>query len=306
MTRIKLAVFAGTALLAGPAFADDTTEPAAGGTTETGTEAAPAGGAGTGMAATDTATGAPSWWPKSIIDRPLTVNKGKLGAEADVLIQHLSVTFAGMTSSDTSEGLFLGAGYGISDKLEVGGSYAFALNEFEIKGPLTLYGNYNLVNDGKLAVSGGVGLAFDFNGSDAMGGSTTNVAIEAGLGVRYKLAPKFAVFTGNPWAPGLVGDHLSLGLTDGTLKTFAIPVGFAMQATPELFAYIDTTLATFLLSDPGPMGSRTELISDRTPLAVGAWYNVNANIDAGATLNFFDVQNAGDLWAITFGARYFN
>lgn len=305
MKHVKLALVAGSALLATPAFAQDTTDPNAG---------APVEGEVGGEVTTTPPEGAPvdagatagptMAWPKEIIDRPLTVLKGKIGAEADVAIAHASITIAGMTASDTSEGLLLAAEYGISDKLAVGGSYAFTLNEFEIKGPLTLYGNFNLTNNGKLAVGAGAGLVLDFNGFDAMGESTTNVAIDAGLGVRYKLAPKFAVFTGNPWAPGLLGSHLHLGLSGDESKTFDIPVGIAMQATPELFAYVNTTLATILLSDPG-MGDRAVFISDITPLSVGAWYAVNANIDAGATLIFPDLQSAGDFWAITVGARYF-
>jgi hypothetical protein len=308
MNRIKLALITGGALFAAPAFADDQVEPAAGGTVEAGAGAeVNAGGAGAGMEGTVTATGGATMsWPKEIIDRPLTVLAGKIGAEADVYIAHISVTVAGMTASDTSEGLMVGAGYGISDKLEVGGTYAFALNEFEIKGPLTLYGNFNLTNDGKLAVGAGAGLVLDFNGTDlTTGDSQTDVAIDAGLGVRYKLASKFAVFTGNPWAPGLLGSHLHLGLSGDESKSFSIPVGFAMQATPELFAYVSTNLATILLSDPG-MGDRVSLISDFTPLSIGAWFNLNPNLDVGGSVNFPDVQNAGDFWYITVGARYFN
>ena len=321
MNRIKLALIAGGALIAAPAFADDQTEPAAGGTTE----AAPdpnAGGAGEGMEATASATGGATMaWPKEIMDRPLTVLKGKLGAGADVLIAHSSFTFMGMTSSSTAEALQVVGAYGISDKLEVGGSYAFTLNEFEIKGPLTLFGNFNLTNDGKLAVAAGAGLMLDFDGADPMDpmASVTNIGLDAGLGVRYKLAPKFAVFTGNPFglvsttpmgllppSPGLVGGHLHLGLSNEESKFFAVPVGFAMQATPELFAYLSTNIATILISDPPPMGDRVQGIWDTTPLSLGAWYAVNKNIDAGASLNFVDVQNAGDFWAISLGARYFN
>ena len=188
---------------------------------------------------------------------------------------------------------------------EVGGSYAFTLHEFEIKGPLTLYGNFNLTNDGKLAVGAGAGLILDFNSVDSMGESSVGVAIDAGLGVRYKLAPKFAVFTGNPYAPGLLGNHLHLGLSGDESKTFSIPIGFAMQATPELFAYVTTNLATIILSDVPDMADRAAFIWDATPLTLGAWYAATPNIDVGAALGFGDVQHAGDTWAILLGARYF-
>lgn len=306
MKRIKLALIAGGALLAAPALAiAQDPEPAPiEGEASAGGEF---GGAGTEGAAVDApSTGHTMSWPKEIIDRPLTVLAGKFGAGADFFIAHTSVTFMGMTNSSTSEGLGLVGGYGISDDLEVGGSYAFALNEFEIKGPLTLFGNFNLTNDGKLAVGAGAGLVLDFNGTDIMtGDSQTDVALVAGLGVRFKLAPKFAVFTGNPWAPGLLGDHFKLGLSGDETKSFSIPVGFAMQATPELFAYISTNLATILISDPG-MGDRVSLISDATPLTIGGWFALSTNLDVGASVIFPDLQNAGDFWAITVGARYFN
>jgi hypothetical protein len=133
MTRLSQILFAATAIAAVPltAFAEDPitdppADPNAGG-----------GGDGTAVPPVEGGGGAAAGWSRSVIDRPLTVLKGKLGAAADLYIAHISVTILGMTSSSTSEGLAVGAGYGISDKLEVGGSYAFALNEFEIKGTLT-------------------------------------------------------------------------------------------------------------------------------------------------------------------------
>jgi hypothetical protein len=305
MNRIKLALITSGALFAAPAFAEEPPEATVGAEVN-------AGGAGAGMEATVPATGGPTMaWPKEIIDRPLTVLKGKIGAGADLAIATRTVTTVTgtppvtTTESSTFVGLQLLAGYGVSDKLEVGASYSFALNEFEIKGPLTLYGNFNLTNDGKLAVGAGAGLIIDLNSVDDMGDSSVGFAIDAGLGVRYKLAPKFAVFTGNPYAPGLLGDHLHLGLSGDESKTFSIPVGFAMQATPELFAYVTTNLATILLSDPG-MGDRAAFIWDITPLTVGAWYAATPNIDVGGALGFGDLQNAGDTWGILLGARYFN
>jgi hypothetical protein len=300
MNRIKLALITGGALFAAPAFAEEPADP----TVEAGAGAeVNAGGAGAGMEATVSSGGHTMSWPKEILDRPLTVLKGKIGAELGVIIKHT----AGVAGADgtTSEGLGLGAAYGISDKLEVGGSYGFTLNELEIKGPLALYGNFSLMNNGKLAVGAGAGLLLDFGALDSMNESTTNVAIDAGLAVRYKLAGKFAVFTGNPWAPGLLGNHLHLGLSGDEAKTFSFPVGFAFQATHELFAYVTTNLATISLSDPGMDGERVRLISDITPLSVGAWYAATTNIDVGATFTFKDLQNAGDDWAITVGARYF-
>jgi hypothetical protein len=103
-----------------------------------------------------------------------------------------------------------------------------------------------------------------------------------------------------------MGQQLSIGLNEGAAKTFSLPVGFGMQVTPELFAYLNTSLITILLSDPPAMGDRVSSIADITPLTLGGLFSVTKNIDAAASLTFFDLQNAGDLWAITVGARYYN
>jgi hypothetical protein len=304
MTRLSKVLIAAAAMIAVPlqtAFAEGEGEEAP---PAEGTDGAPVEGAGGDAAPTppDAGTEAPvgnagaGVAVSSIIDRPLTLRKGQLAAHADILIAHLSISILGMTASSTSEGLALGAGYGVSDKLTVGGSYSFTLNEFEIKGPLTVYGAFGLADSGKLAVSAGADLSVNFASDNAL-------AIHAGLAVRYKLAPKFALFTGNPYTPGPAGQHLSISLEDGGAKTFSLPVGFAFQATPQLYAFAGTNIATILLSDPG-MGDRVTFIGDSIPFNIGAFFNVNKNIDAGGSFQT-DLKGVGDFYVITLGARYF-
>lgn len=303
MIRLSQILFAATALTAVPltALAQDADPPAD----------PNAGGGGDGTAVAPVADGGSmsgAAWSKSVIDRPLTVLKGKLGAFADLYIAHVSFTILGMTSSATSEGLAVGAAYGISDKLEVGGSYAFSLHDFEIKGTLTAFGAFALMHSDKLDLGASADIALDLNHPDpasTSGGTNVGATIHAGLGIRYKVAPKFAVFTGTPWTPGTLGQHLTLGLNEGAAKTFSLPVGFGMQATPELFAYLNTTLFNLLLSDPGS-GDRFSSIADYTPLTLGGFFAINKNLDAAASLSFLDLQNAGDAYVITLGARYYN
>lgn len=303
MTRLSQVLFASIALAAAPltAFAQDAEPPADPAATPP----------PDGTAVPPTTDGAvTSAWSRSIIDRPLTVMKGKLGAFADLYVAHVSITILGMTASDTSEGLAVGASYGISDKLSVGGSYAFALNEFEIKGNLTAFGAFQIMHSDKLDIGASADLELDLNAADpdsTSGGTTVGATIHAGLGVRYKIIPKLAVFTGSPWAPGVLGQHLSLGLTPegNDQKSFSLPVGVGIQATPELFAYLNTNLFSILLSDPG-MGDRVSTIGDITPLTLGAFYSVNKNIDAALTFSFIDLRNAGDAYLFTVGARYYN
>lgn len=305
MTRASKFLFAAVATLALPAstaFAqgdlDGAVEEGAEGDAsaeESADSSAPADGI-------STTTPAPAGaWSRSVIDRPVTLPTGKLGAGAQLQIARASL---GPLGSATATGLGIVGGYGINDKLSVGGSYSFTLDEFEIKGPLSIYGAYTLVDNGKLTIGASADVVFNFNGSDGMGGSSTDTTIHAGLAARYKIAPQLAVFTGSPWTPGPLGQHLSLGLNEGAPKTFSIPVGVGFQATPELFAFANTTLATIMLSDPG-MGDRVSFIGDLIPLTIGAFYSVTPNIDAVVAFDMPDVPSVGDLFAVTVGARYF-
>jgi hypothetical protein len=278
---------------------------------EIGADVQVGGGAGAGMEGEPIATvSAPDFvQPAAIIDRKLTINQGTFAAEALLGIKHSSSTnMAGMTSSSTTEGLVLGGAYGITDKIQAGVSYGFTLNEFEIKGPLTLYGAMVLLHEMKLDVAAGANLTIDLGGrgTDAMGMPTTqvNLGFDAGLAVRYKITPKFMVFTGNPFQLDPAGQHLKLGLSGDDRKTFSVPVGVGFQATPELFAYLNTNLVTIELSDPG-MSSRFDWIIDSTPLTLGAFYAVNPHIDAVLNLGFNDAQHIGDTFLIAVGARYY-
>jgi hypothetical protein len=312
MTRIKLAVFAGSALLAAPAFADDTTEPAAGGTVEAGGTATDpaAGGAGTGMAATGTATGeAPTWWSRSLIDRPYVVNKGKIGAYADYGIVSISFDIGGMTQTATGDGFGIGAGYGITDKITAGLQYGFTPGiigdaDSEIKGALGLFGEYQIMHDAKLDVTASADFDLDLcAGTDMNGDCVSGKAIHAGLGARYTLAPKMALFTGAPYGPGPVGQHLSISLeTDGPI-TFAVPVGFMYQATPELNVHLGTELANLSISNSDSVFFGADYIN----LSLGGLYSVTPNIDVAAMFLMPDLKEAGfDLYAFTLGARYYN
>jgi hypothetical protein len=311
-----------------PAFAQDAPAgDATGDATGTGDATAPAPdpNAGTTTPTVEQTAPAPAGaWSPQIIDRPLTLNKGKIAAYGDFQVIRLSFTFAGMTSTSTAEGLSVGAGYGVSDKLTVGANYAFGLHDFEAKGPLTLYGAFDIMHNDKLAVGASADLVVNFNGEsgvDAMGNTTssTTETIQAGLGVRYKVAPKLAVFTGGtsfgggglfafgspfgPLAGSPLGQHLGIGLQSGAPVTFDIPVGVGLQATPQIYAAASTDIALIGISN----ADTAVIFSDFIPLNVGAFYNANKNLDIGASLNLPDLKNAQfDLMFFGLSARYYN
>jgi hypothetical protein len=271
-----------------------------------------------------------------IIDRPLTLNAGKIGAYADLDILRTSVTtvtvvngVAQSTSeSNTGLGLHLGAGYGVNNDLTVGLEYAFSLaNDFEIKGPLSLYGSYSVFHKDKLTVGVSAALIFDFDGEsvDSMGNvsSTVDVSLSLGAGARYAITPSIAIYTGNGndygstgdiglVAPGILGSQLLLGFNNGAPIVFTLPVGVAWQATPQVYAFAQTEIFD-VVHVSETVGNTTAsatnsnfLFANYIPLEIGGFYTVNHNLDIGAALNFGDLENGVDALAFTIAARYYN
>jgi opacity protein-like surface antigen len=297
MTRVKILVGASLLCLASIASAQDAPDPAA-----------PPPDGTTPPAATTTASGGGVMWGDAIINRPLTMPKGKVGIYGDLDVSRISVTVGTMTSSATAEGLHVGFGYGVDDKLEIGAEYAFSLHDFEIKGPLTLYGAYSLYSQGKLTIGGSADLLVNFNGFgtvDPMTGaqsSSTDLSLQAGLGIRYMLTDKVAVYTGNPIAPGPLGQHLSIGLNNSGPISLDIPVGLALQATPQVYAFLQTNIAHFGISND----SNAFLFADFIPVDIGLYYAASHQLDVGAFLNLPDLKNAKfDVLEFGIGARYY-
>lgn len=238
-------------------------------------------------------------WSDAIIDRPLTMPKGKIGVYGDLAILRLSSTTTvggvSMTSVVTAEGLGIGGGYGIDDKLEVGAEYSFSLNSFEIKGPLSLYGSYAVFQKGKLTIGASGALIIDLNGGTTVdpvtGASSTNVnlALIAGVGARYKLTDKIAVYTGNPIAPGILGSQIHIGLNNSGPVGIDLPVGAAIQATPQLYAWVQTNLAHIKIAND----SNSLIFSDFIPVEIGALFAaVPHKVDVGAALDIPDLEHS--------------
>jgi hypothetical protein len=328
--RREVWIVAVSLFAASPAFAQaDPDQPA---TPSTGGDDANGPGSGApSTAATSVAAGTLGGTP--IIDRPLTLNAGKIGAYADLGIVRISssVDVMGMTesSSNTNLGLHLGAGYGINNDLTVGLEYAFSLaNDFEIKGPLSLYGSYSVFHKDKLTIGLSAALIFDFDAEtvDSMGNvsDTVDVSLSLGAGARYAVTPSIAIYTGNGQgygatgdvglvAPGILGSQLLLGFNSGAPIVFALPVGVGWQATPQIYAFAQTEIFDVVhVSGPTVMGVSTSvtnsdfLFANFIPLEIGGFYTVNHNLDVGAALNFGDLENGVDALAFTLSARYYN
>jgi hypothetical protein len=263
---------------------------------------------GTATATTDVATG---MWSRVLIDRPYVVPAGKIGAYASYNIAKVTIppvgTFPG--GEFTGDGLGIGAGYGVTDKITVGGQYGFDTGiigdgDFGIgEGTLGLIGNFQLVHDGKLFVAANADVSLDFCGSNNMGDCGLATTIHAGLGARYNLAPQMAVYTGAPYGPGSVGQHLSISLESDGPITFALPIGFMYQATPELNLHVETNLATIEIANAGNQFFGADII----PLAIGGLYSVNRNLDVVGMFSLADLKEAAfDFWSLQLGIRYYN
>jgi hypothetical protein len=301
-------ILAASLFAASPAFAqadpDQPATPSPGGGDDANGSGAPSTAAPGAMAA-GTLGGAP------IIDRPLTLNAGKVGIYGDLDIDHVSVsvTVGTMTESSSNTGLLLhfGGGYGINNDLTVGAEYAFSLaNPTSGDGPISLYGSYSLYNKDKLSIGMTGTLVFDIaSTTDAMtmmSSTSVDVALEIGAAVRYKLTPSLALFTGSPIAPGILGNQLSIGFNNSGPIELAIPIGIAWQATPQIYAWADTELINIGISN----SSTTLLFKDYIPLELGAFYTVGKNLDVGADLDFGDLKNGVDVLVFGIAARYYN
>jgi hypothetical protein len=300
MKRVNVASLAGVLLfIGGNAFAQ-AEDPAAPPPPPDGTAPAPA------------ATGD---FPLAINDRPLTLPTGKFEIHGGIPFATSSTTDAmGKSTSSTSELLAVGATYGVAPKIEIGADYALRLNpDASGKGFLDFHAGFMALHSGKLDVSflAGISLLFQ-DGVDATGMSTTNTfaSLQIGAAVRYQLAPKISIFTGNPGTPnGLpgflsfvfppVGYQLSFGLNNSGPAYLALPVGVGLQATPNVYLFAATNIATIKIAN----ASNSVIFSDAIPLSIGAFYSM-PKLDLGVQFSD-DLKNAGDLYILQFMARYY-
>lgn len=256
------------------------------------------------------ATGGVAFGTKSAIDWSLLMGKGKIGVYGGYSILKISATdpMTGASASFTADGFGVGAGYGVTDKITAGAQYSFSPGivsdgDSEFKGQFDIFGQFDIKTDDKLHLTGSAAFGIDLcGGRDAMGECSSAMGITAGLGARYKLAPKMAVFTGAPYGPGPVGQHLSISLEDGNAASFSLPVGFMFQATPELNINAQTSLGTIAFNDAA--GDSYFFGADVIPLAIGGLFAVNDMIAVEAGLNLPDLKEAGfDLLVFNIGAR---
>ncbi len=252
----------------------------------------------------ETAAAIPAW-SDLLLDNGLVLPKDDLGMYGDMLIVRTSVVeppvppaTIGATSRDTAFALLGGAGYGVTPELTIGGEYQLPLGDakgaFPNAGALTAYAGYSALRDDKMALVLGGDLNFDFSNG-------TTPTLHLGASLRYKVAPKLAVYTGNVVAPGPYGRQLAIGLKSGAASALDLPIGLAVQASPKLFAWVQTSLAHVKLANT----ANAILFADVIPLQLGALYRATKDVDVGGFLDFPDLENVGNVFAIGVMARYY-
>lgn len=216
--------------------------------------------------------------PQEIIDRPRTTPAGQITVGGD--LGYLKLGDFNTTA------LNVGGLYGVNDKLEVGAAYAFSLDEFEIKGDIGLHAAYGILTDGNLTVAADLGFGYDVlaEGLDPLA---------LGAEVQFKVNDKLAVYS--------PGSQLSIAL-EGDVKPIdiSLPVGVGYQATPQIWAFVDTSIGTIEIAD-----SATVLFgADVIPLGAGAFFSPSNAMDFGARIGFPDLKEAGaDFLTVTASAR---
>lgn len=222
-------------------------------------------------------------WPRQVIARPLTLPKGLINVGANIpFTQKFEVI-----------GLGLNFGYGISDDLEVRATYGLTLKEFEAKGTLGFGAGYKILRG---AAGGKLELIARANTGYSLLAELL-APLNLGAQVQYNISDKLAVVS--PQA----GLRISLEEVAGVRPIdLVLPVGVGYQATPELYAQVDTTLATIEVSD----SASAFIFADNIPLTASVVYNLQPALDITASFGFTDLKNnAGDNITAAIGAQYY-
>ncbi len=223
---------------------------------------------------------------QEIIDRPRTNPASQLTVGGDL----------GFAFEPTRIGLGVLTRYGVSDALEVGASYGFSLKDFEAKGNLGVEIAFGVINSGnlQLAPQASVGYSFLSEGLTPLG-----------LGARFqlKLDDKMAIYSsGNQLVIWLDKQEVNvppLPVVEFQPMYLHVPVGFGFQASSNLWAFIETDIATIEIQD----ADTGFIFADRTPLSLGAFFSPSNTMDLGGSLNWGDIiEDAGGL-GITASAR---
>ena len=186
---------------------------------------------------------------------------------------------------DTSIGLGFGGSYGVDDHLEVGVGYDLGFApSFEAKGTLAVEAAYGLI-EGNLGVAADVSTGYDLlaEGMAPLG---------LGARVQFRLNDQLAIVSpGHQLEIALSGDPKPIAL--------GLPVGVAYQASPSIYAFVNTSIGNISISN----SATTFIFADNLPLQVGAFFSPSNTMDVGAAVTWLDLENSADTIGFTLAAR---
>jgi hypothetical protein len=239
----------------------------------------------------------------AIGDRPLTAKTGAITVDG---VFPFFNSGAGSASTFAIAAALSGT-YSISDQLQVGGIYGFFLDSFDATPTLSAHVDYLAYHTDKLdvAVSALLGIDTHNNG---------DVVVDIGAWARYKLLDKLWLFTGQPADIPITGGgvgafvfgpnayQVTALLNNSNAFLITLPVGAAYQLAPNIWGYVQTEIADFLVNNGG---NTAFIFADFIPITIGGFYSLPApKLDIG--LSFGDeLKNAGDTYAFTVNVRYF-
>jgi hypothetical protein len=245
-----------------------------------------------------------SAWPTAISDRPYGLNQGMLEVHSE-----LPVSGEG---GQTYALLGIGASYGLSDAIELGGDYAFQVSpSTDAAGLFAGHIRIRLLHNEKVSAS--VGGSLFYSSSLSRDGITLGAG---GLSLRYRLNKQLSIFTDSNLCGGcvnvagpvmgqvLVFHYSNSGTTGSSSQTVSVatlPVGVGFQASPQLYVSAATVVAGFVLS---PTTDSALAFRDIIPIIASAWISVSPKLDIGASLTD-DLKDAGNSYFIELGAKMF-
>lgn len=237
--------------------------------------------------------------PQELNMRPLTTPAGQITVGGDFGFIMLPDPL------DDGALLFVGGKYGVNEKLEVGALYGIALSpEFDAKGPLFAEGAFSIM-DGNLSVAANAGFGYDLGGEQLL-------PLTAGARVRFRVDDKLSITSGggsgDPITSFIVPGHLNghqlsiaLDAEEGQPKpvTLSLPIGVSYQVSPQIHAYVNTSIGTLSISDSDSVFFGADLI----PLTVGGFFSPSNTMDFGASVGWFDLKDNSDVLSIYASAR---
>ena len=241
-------------------------------------------------------------------DAPIPIADRSPTLPASGLELHGSLPFfaSGDLGGDTLVLGGVGGAFGVSDDFELGADYAFEVSpETDAAGVLAGHGLVRIAHGGQVSAAAGAGFIYSH--------AADGIAFTGGLSLRIRLSDQVSLFSNTSGIPlcgsclqllgPVTGQLVVLHPNDGedNLVFLNLPIGLGVQATPQVYLFAETVLATALLS---PDTENIALGADYVGLHLGGWFSASKTLDIGAGVGT-DLKDANDAYLVELRARLF-